>query len=155
MIKKLKTLLLVCCMMLLYSCDPESAYYFTVQNMTNDTVSVNMHLDRASINFVKFAGKKIYPHDEQKWQDDLTVILPQKKKISVKMGSRLGKTAPTMDAITPLWESIRSIKIGEHDLKPEKWNNGDLWNLKINGPGGRGSWKGKIINYYLWLDTIE
>ena len=71
------------------------------------------------------------------------------------MGSRLGKTAPTMDAITPLWESIRSIKIGEHDLKPEKWNNGDLWNLKINGPGGRGSWKGKIINYYLWLDTIE
>ena len=148
MTKKLM-ILLACCLTLLCSCDPGSAYYFTVQNMTNDTISVNMRLDRASIDCVKFGGEKIYSHDEQKWQNDLTVVLPKKQKLSVKIGNCIGKTAAPMDEITPLWVFIQSIKIGYIDLKPEKWNNEAVWNRRVSGPGGRGSWKGENIFYDL------
>ena len=151
--KLMKLLLATCCLALLCSCDPGSAYYFTVQNMTNDTVSVNMHLDRASIDCVKFGGDKIYSHDQQKWQDDLTVVLHKKQKLSVKIGNRIGKTAAPMDEITPLWKFIQSIKIGENALKPEKWNNEVVWNRSVSGPGGRGSWKGENIFYDLKVDS--
>lgn len=147
MTKKLMTLLLACFMMLLYSCDPLSEYYFRVHNMTRDTVSLQM-CERPSSGGYIYLGCINDSSVNVNGGDTVIMTLLQGDVLEIITGIETTQVPP-LGEITPLWQSILNIKIGDVELDPEVWNHESAWKRKHDG---HGIFFGETVYFDLWLD---
>lgn len=132
---------------LLTSCDPVSSVEYTIRNLTDDTVTVDMYREILTSSYQGF---------DVVLNDSVAIHygLQDSIRVATLAPNQLMRAQYVWDGIyreervVPMWKYIKSIAVGDNELSPEAWNNEQAWHLKKTG-GGMG--EGETRNYDLNL----
>ena len=129
------------------SCDPLSSVEYNIHNISRDTVSITFHKE---IMTSSYRGYDIEENDSvtTHYESDscIVAVLAPNQHLSIH---REWNGLYRVEHVVPAWKYIRSIRVGETEVEPVKWNNEEAWNHRTKGGGNFA--KDESHYYDLWF----
>lgn len=120
--------------LLLASCDTMSSSEYTIRNMTSDSVTVSFHPEIMSS---PYSGFDVHRNDSVTTHYDgsdsiyAAILAPNQYLVIHREWHGLYRE----EHIVHAWKYLSSIKIGDVELDPSKWNNESVWHHRTKGGG--------------------
>ena len=116
----------------LTSCDPLSSVDYTIYNKTSDTVTVAMYKEILSSSYGGYdivENDSVTTHYGEADSINVAVLAPDQILWLHDEWNGLYRE----EQIVHFWKYIMSIKKGDEELSPDKWNNEPAWHLRTEG----------------------
>ena len=116
----------------LTSCDPLSSVDYKIYNKTSDTVMVAMYKEILSSSYGGYdivENDSVTTHYGEADSINVAVLAPDQILWLHDEWNGLYRE----EQIVQFWKYIMSIKKGDEELSPDKWNNEPSWHLRTEG----------------------